>query len=81
MYQYAAQCLGRHTGAKGSFHFGHTVKASCCNTHLSRAQVPASAGSSVRNRKKRRWTACTGGYKRVQAVRPTSVASGGFGHK
>ena len=26
-------------------------------------------------------TTCTGGYKRIQAVQPTSVAGGGFGHR
>ena len=55
-----------------------TFRASCCSAHLSWAQVPAFAGSSVWNRKKR-GTGCTGGYKRVQAVRPKSVAGGGFG--
>ena len=91
IYQWAAQCHTRHTGKKGSFRFGHKVRsecsfrASCYSTHLSRAQVPAFAGSSVQNRKKKRGggggTACTGGYKRVQAVRPTSIAVGRFGHK
>ena len=31
----------------------YTFRASCCSTRLSRAQVPAFAGSSVRDRKKR----------------------------
>ena len=50
---------------------------------LSRAQVPACVGSSVRERGKKRGrdkrigTACTGGYKGVQAVRPRSVAGVG----
>ena len=63
-----------------------TFRASCCSARLSRAQVPiafAVAGSSVRDRGKKggggevRGTACTGEYKRVQAVRPGSVAGGG----
>ena len=58
-----------------------TFRASCCSARLSRAQVPAFSGSSVRDRKKRegvRGTACTGGYKGVRAVRPESVAGGGW---
>ena len=58
-----------------------TFRASCCSARLSRAQVPAFAGSSVRDRGKKgegiRGTACTGGYKGVRAVRPESVAGGG----
>ena len=62
MYQYAAHCLGRHTGAKGSFRFGHkvrsecltsTFRASCCSANWSQAQVPTVTSSSVRNRKKK----------------------------
>ena len=49
-----------------------TFKARCCSARLSRAQVPAFVGSSVRDRKKlggtKRGTACTGGYNGVQAV-------------
>ena len=58
-------------------------RASCCSARLLRAQVPAFAGSSVRDRKKKRERlreggACTGGYKGVRAVRPESVAGGGW---
>ena len=42
-----------------------TIRASCCSARLSRAQVPTFAGSSVRDGEK---TACTGGYKGMQAV-------------
>ena len=61
-----------------------TFRASCWCTHLSRAQVPAFTGSSVRDRKKnwgggsKGWTTCTGVYKGVRAVRPESVAGGGW---
>ena len=48
-----------------------TFRTSCCSVRLSRAQVPAFSGSSVRGRTKReegvRGIACTGGYKGVQA--------------
>ena len=59
-----------------------TFRASCCSARLSRAQVPAFADSSVRDRGKKGGrelggTACTGGYKGVRAVRPESVAGGG----
>ena len=49
-----------------------TFRASCCSACMSRAQVPAFTGPSVRDRKKKRGgkgvrggTACTGGYKEV----------------
>ena len=49
-----------------------TFRTSCCNARLSRVQVPAFAGSSVRNRGKKArelgGTAYTGGYKGVRAV-------------
>ena len=59
-----------------------TFRANYCSARLSRAQVPAFAGSSVRDRGKkgvgvREGGACTGGFKGVQAVRPESVAGGG----
>ena len=63
-----------------------TFRTSCCSSRLSRAQVPAFAGSSVRDRRKSGevirgvggggGTACTGGYKGVRAVRPELVAGG-----
>ena len=57
-----------------------TFRASCCSARLSRAQV--FVGSSVRDIKLKmervRGTACTGGYKGVRAVRPESVAGGGW---
>ena len=63
-----------------------TFNASCRSTSLSQAQVPAFAGSSVRDRKKKGGgegvrgggTACTGGYKGVRAVRPEWVAGEGW---
>ena len=60
-----------------------TFRASCCSARLSRAQVPAVAGSSVRDRKEKGGgskggTACTGGYKGERAVRPESVTGGGW---
>ena len=57
-----------------------TFRASCCSAHLSRAQVPAFASSSVRDREQK-GGGSTGrdarGYTRVQVVRPGSVAGGG----
>ena len=49
-------------------------RTSCCSARLSLAQVPSFTGSSDRDREKkgeglRGGTACTGGYKGVQAVR------------
>ena len=59
-----------------------TLRASCCSARLSRAQVLAFAGSSVRDRTpkgggSKGGTACTIEYKGVRAVRPESVAGGG----
>ena len=61
-----------------------TFRASCGSARLSRTQVPAFAGSSVRDRGKKgggskRGTAFTGGYKGVRTVRPQSVALGWVG--
>ena len=63
--------------------FNCTFRANCCSARLSRVQVLALAGFSVRNRKKKGGgskggTACTGGYKGVRAVQPESVAGGGW---
>ena len=58
-----------------------TFRERCCCARLLRAEVPAVAGSSVRDRKKKGGgggTACTDGYKGVQAVQPDSVAGGGW---
>ena len=59
------------------------VTASSCSAHLSRAGVLAFVSSSVRDRKTKRGGnkgggTCTGEYKGVQAVRPESVAGGGW---
>ena len=58
-----------------------TFRASCCSARLSRAQVTAFAGSSVRDRGEK-WGegvrgggAWTGGYKGVRAVRPDDFVS------
>ena len=56
------------------------IRASCCSARLSRAQVLLCPGQEKKGGGNREWgggTACTGGYKRVQAVRPGSVAGGG----
>ena len=60
-----------------------TFRASYCSARLSRAQVPAFAVSSVRDRRKKGGreqggTACTCGYNGLRAVRPESVAGGGW---
>ena len=59
-------------------------RASWCSARLSRAQIPDFAYSSVRDKKQ--WgggeelgeTACTGGYKRILAVRVGSLAGGAW---
>ena len=58
-----------------------TFRASCCSARLSWTQVPAFVSSSVRDRNKKGEgskgeSACIGGYKRVGAFRPGSVAGG-----
>ena len=64
-----------------------TFRASCCSARLSWTQVSGFAGSSPRDRNKKKkeaegvrggGTACTGGYNGVRAVRSESVAGGGW---
>ena len=50
-----------------------TFEASCCSTHLSWAP-----GQEEKKGEGVRGAACTGGYKGVLAVRPESVAGGGW---
>ena len=52
-----------------------TFRTSCCSARMLWAQVPAPlSGTGKERRVGRGGTSCTGGYNRVQAVRPGSVA-------
>ena len=60
-----------------------TFRASCCSARLSLGTGTAFVGSSIRDRRKRGEGVkgdrpCTGGYKGVRAVRPESIAGGGW---